>query len=45
MKECFERLYPRTGKKKAIVAIARKLIGRIRSAFRSGSEYRITPVA
>lgn len=29
-----ERLYPRTGKKKAIVAVARKLIGRIRAAFR-----------
>jgi len=45
LKECFERLYPRTGKKRAIVAIARKLIGRIRSAFRARSEYRIAPVA
>ncbi len=45
LKECFERLYPRTGKKKAIVAIARKLIGHIRSALRQGREYRMMPVA
>lgn len=37
LKEYFEGLYVRTGKKKAIVAVARKLIGRIRAAFRSGS--------
>lgn len=35
----FERLYPRTGKKKAIVAVARKLIGRIRAAFRHHTLY------
>jgi len=45
LKECFERLYPRTGKKRAIVAIARKLIGHIRAAFRQGSEYHMAPVA
>ena len=37
----FERLYPRTGKKRAIVAVARKLIGRIRAAFRQGQSYLI----
>ena len=35
----FERLYPRTGKKRAIVAVARKLIGRIRAAFEHGETY------
>lgn len=34
--EFFERLYPRTGKKRAIVAVARKLIGRIQAAFHKG---------
>ena len=38
---CFERLYPRIGKKRAIVAVARKLIGRIRAAFQHGEIYRI----
>jgi len=42
LKEYFERLYPRTGKKKAIVAVSRKLIGRIRSAFRQDRPYRLT---
>ena len=37
--EFFEKLYPRTGKKRAIVAVARKLIGRIRAAFRLGVSY------
>ena len=37
----FERLYPRTGKKRAIVAVARKLIGRIRAAFKRGQPYQI----
>ena len=37
----FERLYPRTGKKRAIVAVARKLIGRIRAAFQQGDIYRL----
>ncbi len=39
--EFFERLYPRTGKKRAIVAVARKLIGRIRAAFRLGVSYQL----
>lgn len=37
--EFFNSLFPRTGKTKAIVAVARKLIGRIRAAFRKGEEY------
>jgi len=37
----FNRLFPRTGKKKAIVAVARKLIGRIRAAFQKGEEYQL----
>ena len=39
--EFFERLYPRTGKTKAIVAVARKLIGRIRAAFQKGENYQL----
>jgi len=39
--EFFERLYPRTGKKRAIVAVARKLIGRIRAAFHQGVNYQM----
>ena len=41
LKTFFERLYPRTGKKKAIVAVARKLIGRIRAAFKTGKPYQM----
>ena len=37
----FNQLFPRTGKKKAIVAVARKLIGRIRAALSKGEEYKI----
>ena len=37
----FERLYPHTGKKRAIVAVARKLIGRVRAAFRQGQNYQM----
>lgn len=39
--EFFERLYPRTGKKRAIVAVARKLIGRIRAAFQKAELYQM----
>lgn len=39
LRQFFERLHPRTGKKRAIVAVARKLIGRIRAAFRKGELY------
>ena len=45
LRHFYERLYPRTGKKKAIVAVARKLIGRIRSAFRQGVPYHLDPIA
>jgi transposase len=37
----FNRLFPRTGKTRAIVAVARKLIGRIRAAFQKGEEYQL----
>ncbi|MGB7084545.1 MAG: IS110 family transposase, partial [Phormidesmis sp.] len=37
----FDRLFPHTGKKRAIVAVARKLIGRIRAAFQHGESYKI----
>lgn len=37
----FEKLYPKTGKKKAIVAVARKLVGRIRAAFRQQVLYQV----
>jgi transposase len=39
----FHRLAARIGTTKAIVAVARKLIGRIRAAFRSGGMYAFTP--
>lgn len=41
----FNHLYPRIGKTKAIVAVARKLIGRIRAAFQKGELYLIAPIA
>jgi len=44
LKDFFDNLYPRAGKKKAIVAVARKLIGRIRAAFRQQQLYQIKPV-
>lgn len=37
----FTKLFPHTGKKRAIVAVARKLIGRIRAAFQHGELYQI----
>lgn len=36
---CFARLSARMGKKRAIVAVARKLIGRVRAALRKGELY------
>jgi Transposase and inactivated derivatives len=39
LKETFSRIAHRRGKKRAIVAIARKLVGRIRSCVLSGSLY------
>lgn len=37
----FRRLFPHTGKKRAIVAVARKLIGRIRAAFQHQEPYQL----
>ncbi len=44
LKEFFERLATRTGKKKAIVAVARKLIGRLRAAFKTRQPYQMNPL-
>ena len=44
LKAFFERVSPRTGKKRAIVAVARKLIGRLRAAFKTGKPYQINPI-
>lgn len=41
LKNYFEKLSGRTGKKRAIVAVARKLIGRIRACFASGELYKV----
>lgn len=41
LKEAFNRIAKTCGKKRAIVAIARKLIGRIRACFRTGTEYAV----
>lgn len=41
LKEQYERLLPRVGAKRAIVAVARKLIGKLRAAFRKGELYQI----
>jgi len=41
LKEAFERIAKTRGKKRAIVAIARKLIGRIRACFRTGNTYAV----
>lgn len=40
LKRSFEKLAHRVGKKRAIVAIARKLLGRARALFRKGERYR-----
>lgn len=39
-RDIFERIAKRAGAKRAIVAIARRLIGRIRACFRKGEKYR-----
>lgn len=41
LREYFEKLATRAGKKRAIVAVARKLIGRARALFISGEEYKL----
>ena len=45
LKECFERIAARRGKKIAIVAISRKLIGRMRACFKNKQIYEIAIVA
>ncbi len=45
LKQAFERIAKRAGAKRAIVAIARKLIGRIRACFRTGELYRSQEVS
>lgn len=41
LRSYFERLQASTGSKRAIVAVARKLIGKIRAAFRKGESYQM----
>lgn len=41
LREYFEQLATRAGKKRAIVAVARKLVGRARALFISGEDYRL----
>lgn len=41
LEEIFQGLASRVGKKKAIIGIARRLMGRIRACFRTGELYRI----
>ncbi len=41
LKEMFDRIAATRGKKRAIVAIARRLIGRIRACFRQGTTYAV----
>ena len=45
LKEFFDRLAPRTGKKRAIVAVARKLIGRLRAAFKTRKPYQMNSIS
>ncbi len=40
LREIYERIKIRRGSKRAIVAVARRLLGRIRSCFKSDQEYR-----
>ena len=41
LKEFYQRVAAKRGKKRAIVAVARKLIGRIRASLRSGKQYEV----
>lgn len=41
LKEIFDRLAATRGTKRAIVAIARRLIGRMRACFRQGTTYAV----
>lgn len=40
----YERIAAKSGAKRAIVAVARRLIGRIRACFRTGELYKVQPV-
>ena len=42
--EIFQRIAKKSGKKRAIVGIARRLIGRIRSCVLTGALYQIMPI-
>jgi transposase len=42
LEEIFRKLSTKIGKKKAIISVARRIIGRIRACFRTGKVYRIT---
>jgi transposase len=44
LKKAYEQLSKRVGGRRAIVAIARKIIGRIRACFRTGELYRIEEI-
>jgi hypothetical protein len=41
LREFFERVAARSGKKRAIVAVARKLVGRIRAAIRASELFEV----
>lgn len=41
---CFSRIQSRSGSKRAIVAVARKLVGRVRAAFRAQGLYQVEPM-
>jgi len=41
LREDYNRIGARQGKKRAIVAIARKLVGRARAVFRTNKEYKL----
>ena len=45
LKEMFDRIAATRGKKRAIVAIARRLTGRIRACFRQGTTYAVGTAA
>lgn len=42
--EIFQRIAKKSGKKRAIVGIARRLVGRIRSCVSAGTLYQIMPI-
>lgn len=44
LKEIFQQLAKRVGTKKAIIGMARRLIGKIRACFRTGERYRVKAI-